>query len=90
MAGKLVRNSMERLIMSKPATNQALPDVSQQEREAIEIIRHIRELRETGMHEEAQRLQIELDEFCRRDSPDALFSHRIRRHTLIEDNPCSG
>jgi hypothetical protein len=83
MAGRIVRNLMERLIMSKTEADQALPDVSQEEREAIEIIRHIRELRETGMHEEAQRLQIELDAFCRRDPPDALFSHRIRRHTLI-------
>jgi len=90
MEAKLIRNAMERLIMSKPETNQALPDLSQEERDAIEIARHIRELRETGMHEEAQRLQIELDEFCRRDPADALFSHRIRRHTLIEDNPCSG
>jgi hypothetical protein len=90
MAGTLVRNSMERLIMSKPPTNQALSDVSQEEREVIEIIRNIHELRETGMHEEAQRLQIELDKFCRRDPPDALFSQRIRHHTLIDDNPSSG
>jgi hypothetical protein len=90
MAGGLVRNSMERLIMSERATNQALPDASQEEREVIETIRHMRTLRETGMHEEAQRLQIELDELCRRDPSETLFSHRIRHHTLIEDNPCSG
>ena len=75
--------------MEEPTTSQACPDVSQAERVAIEIIKHIRELRGAGRREEAQRLQIELDEYCRREPPDALFAHRIRRHTLIDDNPCS-
>jgi hypothetical protein len=90
LAATLVRNSTEQLIMIEPSANKAFPDVSKEERNAIELARHIVELREAGMHGDAQRLRSELDAICRRDPVDAMFSHRIRRHTLIEDNPCSG
>ena len=88
--GGLIKSSMGRLVMEKVETNRACPNVSHEEQEAIEIITRIREVRGKGTHEEAQRMRIELDEYCRRDSSDVLFADSIRRHTLIEDNPCSG
>jgi hypothetical protein len=61
-------------------------DAIREERRSF--IRVVRELRQAGLRKAERR--IELDKLTRRDAADALYSQRIRRHTLLDDNPCSG
>ena len=65
------------------------PDLGLVERRDHYLARRMRRLRKMGLREELKRAQIEF-EIGRRHPSDAFFIHRIRRHSLIEDNPCAG
>jgi hypothetical protein len=56
----------------------------------LNFIRRMLELRAAQEADECPRVTIAFDDVCRHDPADVMHADHIRRHSLIDDNPCSG
>lgn len=77
-------------VLLKPPGVHADSNVHYQRWRRRSFIRRLLELHAAEGLAERQRIKIAFAESCRRDSTEVLHADHIRRHTLIDDNPCSG
>ena len=90
LRGKPVPRIKVKPIMKKPTITSKRQESACEEQIDMNLIKQVIKLAAPHEPDECHRVEIAFDKWCRHDAAEVLHADRIRRHTLIDDNPTSG